>query len=371
MKEKGFTLIELLAVIVILAIIALIATPIVLNIIKDSKNSSLERSAELYLDQVKNEIARYNMIHPGSNFNPSECIVQSDDTLNCDGTSLTVEISGDKSSAGSKIFLSNGSITGLQDFKISGKILKYSDGKITQSSVICNRVTSSKVGNVPQGKYKAGDEYTCKVNDTTSYNFYILNTNGNKVNMIMDRNICSDGTAATSSNTCYVLWATESDYKAAGGTGTWVNNLYVGRNDKGPVTAFKYLNEATSSWSNIPNLNEDYKYYIGNYKYSTIKFTGKARLILLSDIDFNDDMGMTMEMYNNTHFLLNNLKHYSGVSGTNNISNIFGYWAMNSYEHERHSAIAIFSNGNVGYEPVSYSRLGVRPVITLDKSNLQ
>ena len=33
MKEKGFTLIELLAVIVILAIIALIATPIILGII--------------------------------------------------------------------------------------------------------------------------------------------------------------------------------------------------------------------------------------------------------------------------------------------------------------------------------------------------
>ena len=33
MKKKGFTLIELLAVIVILAVIALIVTPAVLNII--------------------------------------------------------------------------------------------------------------------------------------------------------------------------------------------------------------------------------------------------------------------------------------------------------------------------------------------------
>ena len=33
MNKKGFTLVELLAVIVILAIIALIATPIVINII--------------------------------------------------------------------------------------------------------------------------------------------------------------------------------------------------------------------------------------------------------------------------------------------------------------------------------------------------
>ncbi len=43
---KGFTLIELLAVIVILAIIALIATPIVLDIIADSKVAAKERSIE-------------------------------------------------------------------------------------------------------------------------------------------------------------------------------------------------------------------------------------------------------------------------------------------------------------------------------------
>ena len=48
--KKGFTLIELLAVIVILAIIALIATPIVLSIINDSKESASLRRAEMYLD---------------------------------------------------------------------------------------------------------------------------------------------------------------------------------------------------------------------------------------------------------------------------------------------------------------------------------
>ena len=47
MKNKGFTLIELLAVIVILAIIALIATPIILGIINDARESARARSAEL------------------------------------------------------------------------------------------------------------------------------------------------------------------------------------------------------------------------------------------------------------------------------------------------------------------------------------
>ena len=55
--KKGFTLIELLAVIVILAIIALIATPIVLDIINDAKNSATLRSADFYLEGVEQSIS--------------------------------------------------------------------------------------------------------------------------------------------------------------------------------------------------------------------------------------------------------------------------------------------------------------------------
>ena len=53
MNSKGFTLIELLAVIVILAIIALIATPIVLGIIEDSRQSSNKLSAGYIVDTVE------------------------------------------------------------------------------------------------------------------------------------------------------------------------------------------------------------------------------------------------------------------------------------------------------------------------------
>ncbi len=46
----GFTLIELLAVIIILAIVALIATPIILNVIEDARNSANMSQANLVLD---------------------------------------------------------------------------------------------------------------------------------------------------------------------------------------------------------------------------------------------------------------------------------------------------------------------------------
>ena len=44
---KWFTLIELLAVIVILAIISLIATPIILGIINDAKKDAAQHSIEM------------------------------------------------------------------------------------------------------------------------------------------------------------------------------------------------------------------------------------------------------------------------------------------------------------------------------------
>lgn len=56
MKKNAFTLIELLAVILILGIIALIAVPIVTNIISDAKENAAKRSAESFIKATDNEI---------------------------------------------------------------------------------------------------------------------------------------------------------------------------------------------------------------------------------------------------------------------------------------------------------------------------
>lgn len=55
MNKKGFTLIELLAVIVILAIIMLIATPLIINVINDAKKGAAKSSAMGYVDGVEKE----------------------------------------------------------------------------------------------------------------------------------------------------------------------------------------------------------------------------------------------------------------------------------------------------------------------------
>lgn len=53
--KKGFTLIELLAVIIILAVIALIATPVVLNVVENARTEAAKNSAYGIIDAAKYE----------------------------------------------------------------------------------------------------------------------------------------------------------------------------------------------------------------------------------------------------------------------------------------------------------------------------
>ena len=56
MTNKGFTFIELLAVIVVLAVIALIAVPLVLNTIEKAKEGAAVASAYAYAEEVERYI---------------------------------------------------------------------------------------------------------------------------------------------------------------------------------------------------------------------------------------------------------------------------------------------------------------------------
>ena len=55
-NKKGFTLVELLAVIVVLAIIALIATPQILNVVEKARKGAAKSSALGYIDAVEKQI---------------------------------------------------------------------------------------------------------------------------------------------------------------------------------------------------------------------------------------------------------------------------------------------------------------------------
>ena len=81
--KKGFTLIELLAVIVILAIIALIATPIILGIINDAREESNKRSVELYASAIRNAIATYQLTGTNAPTKFSDLKVEKEGNIEC------------------------------------------------------------------------------------------------------------------------------------------------------------------------------------------------------------------------------------------------------------------------------------------------
>ena len=110
MKRKGFTLIELLAVIVVLAIIALIATPIVMNTIKNAKKGAAERTADNYIKQVETTIAEKKLENNPLADGPYTIDGNGNLTGNGLTESVTIDMSGNKPSRGT-VTISNGGVS--------------------------------------------------------------------------------------------------------------------------------------------------------------------------------------------------------------------------------------------------------------------
>ncbi len=143
-RKNAFTLIELLAVIVVLAIIALIATPIVMNTIKNAKKGAAERSADSYIKQVEITVATKRL---EGNILEGEYIVQSDGNLcpvsGCgedDKDKIIVEMEGNKPTSGT-IKISNGEVENSSTMTIGDYSLVYSDNKWTAMKVETYRLS--------------------------------------------------------------------------------------------------------------------------------------------------------------------------------------------------------------------------------------
>ena len=176
----------------------------------------------------------------------------------------------------------------------------------------------------------------------------------------MERNICSDGTLAISTKTCTVAWISEHDY------GCGERDDYCSENDKVPITAMNYLNSATSSWTNIPNLNITYNDEDG--RYGSIKLEGKARLPYHREVNAvgcEDYSGLTCPAWM-VEYLYNAGPEYETTYQKNPIEGIAGYWTLSSSVDDSYDAWSVNSDGFVGNGAVGYDGyFGARPVINL------
>ena len=108
MNKKGFTLVEILAVITILAVIALITTPIIFGVIEDSRMNTFTRSVEEMrnvIDMDYNEYGRSGRVTYKYSNNKLVCV-------ECDGGSdLELDFTGEIDGASGTFYDNDGEIT--------------------------------------------------------------------------------------------------------------------------------------------------------------------------------------------------------------------------------------------------------------------
>ena len=328
-KNKGFTLVELLAVIVILALIALIAAPIILNVINDAKKQAAKDSAYGYMDAIEKYIVSSEL----------------EDTSIKDGTysvedlnSMGVSVKGSIPDNGT-IKIESGSVKSY-DIGIDGYVV--SNGEIEKVSTTKSIENGTAVYYNPETGKKCSKEEVKSTTGTKSgcMKWYVFNDNeGNAtVNVILDHNTKANETWNSTGNNSEmkeVKIALENDTK------DWKNTARL-------ITANEVAKITGNTDFDASKTGQDWFYLDSNNQTQTANASNKSKYAWLFDYT-----------YECTSYGCN----------TSDSSN-YGYWTSTSYKDNSTSAWRVDRNGNLRTNDVTFTGLGVRPVITISKSNI-
>ena len=225
--NKAVTLIELLAVIIILAIVALIATPIILDVVEDARKSAGLSESNMILSGINNYCATEEI----------KAQMNSEYEIICKSGMLTTDVEKMVNRGNAEILEIEytDKLTWLK-VKSNGHIYSYQDNAMVEGDL-----------EKPEVAYSVGDLLKIQVSDSETQNIYVLEVNGDEIVGILDRNL-PGGTVA---------WISEEDYNIA--TGSDISDDYSNNKEQlnqnlytyGAVTANKALNERTSSWNKV------------------------------------------------------------------------------------------------------------------------
>ena len=395
-NKKGFTLIELLAVIVVLAIIALIATPIVMNTIKNAKKGAAERSADSYIKQVETAVAEErlnkNEVLEGEYQITSDGNLCRDKSASCsDDNKIKIEMSGTKPTSG-KIKITNGSVDqSSSSMTIGDYTVSYNSTKKTYEATEKGSTTPDTPQ--PTKTYTNGEVVYFNVDNGTKCSnytetqsntgiksgcmkFYAFNDDGkDTVNLILDHN-----TTAT------VAWNSS------------------GSNASGPSEVLKQLNDDTEKWQGTEtplNYTMDQSTQESKAKYTIDYSSYKARLITAQEVaqitgnttwnektatnnfffDSKTDTASTTCKSGNTtgckygwlyDRTKTNCTKYGCLNNADSAMTGYGYWTVSSGASFFRYAWSVYSYGSFISDTLvsgDYDS-GVRPVITILKSKL-
>ena len=168
------------------------------------------------------------------------------------------------------------------------------------------------VGIDTNGEYNVGDKYTCSVSNTEEYDFYVIASDTDNVDLIMsDALIFENG-----KNSNKVAYITDSDYEESG--------------EYKPVSALNVLKSNTNNWFYIDNRTDN----VDGVSYTNYK----ARLLSYSDIT------------------------------SSNIEYISNTLTSTIYEDNKIYSVV---NNEVNNEKIVTDLFNIVPVITISKSKLK
>ena len=392
LKNKyGFTLIELLAVIVVLAIIALIATPIVMNTIKKAKQGAAERSADSYVKQVEVAVAEErlnkNEVLEGEYQITSDGNLCRDKSASCsDDNKIKIEMNGTKPTSG-KIKITNGSVDQTSsNMTIGDYNVSYNSTKKTYEATEKGNTTPATPQ--PTKTYKNGEVVYFNVDNGTKCSnytetqsntgtksgcmkFYAFNDDGkDTVNLLLDHNT----------------------------TDTVIGSL--NGSASGPDMALDQLKSDTSLWKGTETPNNytlDQTGQESNAKYTIDYSTYKARLVTAQEIaeitgntSWDEKVATSRSYYFDSKALIasdtckegnttgckygwlydrtsKSCTKYGCLNNSDILTN--GYWTASTSASEFDYAWYVEDKPYVNDIQID-STYGVRPVITVSKANL-
>ena len=330
-KNKGFTLVELLAVIVILALIALIATPIILNVISDAKKQAAKDSAYGYMDAVEKYIVSSELEDKSIKDR-----TYSVEELN----NMGVSVKGSTPDNGN-IEIKNSSVKsydiGIDGYVVrNGKVEKVSTTKSFKNgtAVYYNPVSREKCTGYTEANSKTGTKSGCM-------KWYVFNDKeGNAtVNVILDHN--------TTAGVAYNSTGNNSEMKEVADalkkdTSTWKNTArLITANEVAKITGY------TSWGTNITGY--PWFYFDSNNQTQIANSTNKSKYAWLFDYT-------------------NECTNY-GCNKSD--SSTWGYWTSTTKTGTTDAAWGVSRSGDLNsFGVVTFSYIGIRPVITISKSNI-
>ena len=327
-KNKGFTLVELLAVIVILALIALIATPIILNVINDAKKQAAKDSAYGYMDAVEKYIVSSEL---------EDKSIQ-DGRYSVEELNKKISVKGSTPDNGN-IEIKNSSVKSY-DIGIDGYVVR--NGKVEKVS------TTKKIENGTAVYYNPEKGEKCKSSEAVSttgtksgcMKWYVFNDKeGNAtVNVILDHNTTAKvawNSTGNNSEMKEVKIALENDTK------DWKNTARL-------ITANEVAKITGKTGFDASKENQDWFYLDSNNQTQTASSTNKSKYAWL--FDYTIDC---------TNYGCN----------TPDSSN-WGYWTSTPKKDDSTQAWRVYRSGDLSRDYVTNAGHGVRPVITISKSML-